>query len=220
MRRLKLIASLLAVSILAGCTYDESNPDLELYDYRARYPLGVETDVIAVSFLGGAGGTMTEQERTALGQIVHDYKTYGQVPLTVVMGGSGQTDQALAEDIRATAVADGLAKSEVIVGVDPALPPGAVQVSYVSHTAVLPECGYWYRESYAEYENANSINFGCASQHNLGLMLADPSDLIAPNEFDPRDGQRTAIVVDLYRAGEATGATHNELDSSIVDVGE
>ncbi|MDG2482559.1 MAG: CpaD family pilus assembly lipoprotein [Alphaproteobacteria bacterium] len=207
-------------AMVAGCSYPESAPEMDDYDYRARYPLSVESEVIAVTFRGGAGGLMTEQERYALNLIVADYKDRGQAPLTVVLGGSGLNNETLAEDIRSTAVDNGLAKSEVRVGVDPTLAADNVMISFVSHTAVVPECGYWYRESYTEWENANSVNFGCSSQHNLGLMLADPSDLTQPSELDPRDGQRTAVVIDLYRAGEITGAEWNESDTTISGVGE
>lgn len=215
-----LILSLAAALLLAACAYPESDIEFEDYDYRARYPIGVETDVIVVAFGGGGSGAMTDEERHALNLMVADYKDRGQAPLTVILGGSGLNQDELAEDIRSSAVANGLAKSEVLVGVDPSLRPEEVQVSFVSYTAVLPECGYWHEESYVNFENANTDNFGCASQHNLGLMLADPSDLVDPSPFDPRDGVRTATVVDLYRAGEITGADYEESSASIVDVGE
>ncbi len=215
-----LILSMAAALLVAACAYPESDIEFEDYDYRARYPIGVETDVIVVAFGGAGSGAMTDEERHALNLMVADYKDRGQAPLTVILGGSGLNQDDLAEDIRASAVANGLAKSEVLVGVDPSLRPEEVQVSFVSYTAVLPECGYWHEESYVNFENANTDNFGCASQHNLGLMLADPSDLVDPSPFDPRDGVRTATVVDLYRAGEITGADYEDSSASIVDVGE
>jgi len=220
MRYHLLITSLLCATAVAGCAYPESESALDDFDYRARYPLGVESEVVAVAFEGGAGGLMTEQEQYALSLIVADYKERGQAPLTVILGGSGLNNETLAEEIRSTAVGNGLAKSEVRVGVDPTLAADDVLISFVSHTAVVPECGYWYRESYTEWENANSVNFGCSSQHNLGLMLADPSDLTQPSTLDPRDGQRTAVVIDLYRTGVITGAEWNESNTSISQVGE
>ena len=214
------ILSMAAALLVAACAYPESEIEIEEYDYRARYPIGVESDVIVMAFGGTGSSAMTDAERRELSLMVADYKDRGQAPLTVIVGGSGLNSDDLAEDIRSSAVANGLAKSEVLVGVDPTLRPEEVQVSFVSYSAVLPECGYWHEESYVNFENANSVNFGCATQHNLGLMLADPSDLIEPKPFEPRDGVRTAIVVDLYRAGEVTGAEHNESGASIVDIGE
>ena len=116
MRCRLLISSLMFAAMVAGCSYPESAPEMDDYDYRARYPLSVESEVIAVTFRGGAGGLMTEQERYALNLIVADYKDRGQAPLTVVLGGSGLNNETLAEDIRSTAVDNGLAKSEVRVG--------------------------------------------------------------------------------------------------------
>jgi pilus assembly protein CpaD len=215
----KLIISLAMALLVGACTYADSDIELDDYDYRARFPIGVESDVIVTAFGGSSSGAMTEKERQALSQVVADYKYRGQAPLIVFVGQSGLNQDNLAEDIRSSAVASGLAKSEVLVSIDPSLRPEEVQVSFMSYTAVLPECGYWQQESYMNLENSNSSNFGCATQHNLGLMLADPSDLIDPTPFDLRDGVRTATVVDLYRAGEVTGAEHNESTSSIVDIG-
>ncbi len=212
--------ALFLAALLSACAYTESDLEIEDYDYRARYPLGVETTVVAAAFQGAAGGQLSTAERDALSRMVADYVNRGQAPLTVLVGGSGLTQETLAEEIRSSAVDHGLAKSEVIVGVDPTLAAGEVEVSFVSYTAIVPECGYWNEESYASYNNANSFNFGCASQHNLGIMVADPSDLIEPGEFASRDGQRSVDVIDLYRAGEVTGAEYNDSGLAISDVGE
>jgi hypothetical protein len=122
------------------------------------------------------------------------------------MGGSGAGKEDFAALVQKAAIDRGLARSEVLVGIDPALPADGLTLSFISYTAVVPECGYWHEESAHNFLNANSVNFGCATQHNLGLMLADPSDLYGNTQMDPRDGQRTAIVIDLYRRGEITGA--------------
>jgi pilus assembly protein CpaD len=213
------LAAALALLALAACAYPESTTTLEETDYRARYPIGVESEIVETVFVG-QGDQLTPAERDMLVLFVAAYMDRGQKPLTILLGGTGEGRRAFATTIQETAIAQGLARSEVLVGVDPSLPADVVTTSFISYTAVVPECGYWYEESYSNSDNTNSVNFGCATQRNLGLMLADPSDLVEPSPFDPRDGPRTAIVIDLYRRGEITGAEYNESGASIVDVGE
>jgi len=213
------LAAALALVALAACAYPESQKTVEETDYRARFPIGVESEIVETVFVG-QGDQLTPAERDMLSQFVATYIDRGQKPLTILLGGTGEARRAFAANIQATAVDQGLARSEVLVGVDPSLPADVVTASFISYTAVVPECGYWYEESYTNSDNSNSANFGCATQRNLGLMVADPSDLVEPSPFDPRDGPRTAIVIDLYRRGEITGAEYNESGTSIVDVGQ
>ncbi len=218
---LRLTAALLLAGVLAACQYPDSTTTQEQTDYRARYPIGVESEVVQTVIHGTGSGTMTSAENALLNDFVDAYIKRGQAPLLVTMGGGGGAgSEDFAAMVQKAAIDRGLARSEVLVGLDPTLPDDGVILSFVSYTAVVPECGYWYEESAHNFANANSVNFGCATQHNLGLMLADPSDLYGKTQMDPRDGQRTAIIIDLYRRGEITGAEYNESDTSIVDVGQ
>jgi len=212
------IAALLALVALAGCVSDDER-QLADVDYRARYPIGVTSEVVEVVFPGGSP-SLQAADAALLDQFVATYLDRGQKPIVILLGGSGAAKREFAVALQEAAIDHGLARSEVIVGVDPVQPEEIVTASFVSYTAVVPECGYWLEDSAQNFENANSLNFGCATQHNLGMMLADPSDLVAPSPFDPRDGPRTAMVIDLYRRGLATGAEYNEFDVYISDVGE
>lgn len=215
----RLIAVLALAGAVTACTYPESTTTQQETDYRARYPIGVESAVVRTMVHGTSEGTLTPGENALLNDFVAAYVARGQAPLIVTMGGSGAGKEAFAALVQKAAIDRGLARSEVLVGIDPTLPADGLTLSFVSHTAVVPECGYWHEESAHNFQNANSLNFGCATQHNLGLMLADPSDLYGNTQMDPRDGQRTAIVIELYRRGEITGAEHNASQTSIVDVG-
>lgn len=219
LRTLRLVGPLALAAVAAACTYPDSTTTQQETDYRARYPIGVESEVVQTMVHGTAEGTLTTGETALLDDFVAAYIARGQAPLVVTMGGSGAGSADFAALVQKAAIDRGLARSEVLVGVDPTLPEEGLTLSFVSYTAVVPECGYWYEETAHNFANANSVNFGCATQHNLGLMLADPSDLYGKTQMDPRDGQRTAIVIDLFRRGAITGADYNDSDTSIVDVG-
>ena len=48
-------------------------------------------------------------------------------------------------------------------------------------------------------------NFGCAYYRNIGLMLSDPGDLVAPRGLVEIDAQRMDQVIRIYREGSAAG---------------
>lgn len=217
---LRLIAALVLAGAATACSYPDSTTTLQESDYRARYPIGVESAVVQAVVHGTSDGTLTAGENALLNDFVAAYVESGQAPLIVTMGGSGAGKENFAALVQNAAIDRGLARSEVLVGIDPAMPADGLTLSFISYTAVVPECGYWYEESAHNFQNANSVNFGCATQHNLGLMLADPSDLYGKTQMAPRDSERTATVINLYQRGEVTGAEYNESDSSIADVGD
>jgi len=196
--RLLLLA--LIAAQLAACGKSREDIDLADYDFRARYPIGVQTEIVAATFRG-AGGELTTDERGMLHRFVAAYVERGQEPITILAGGSG-AQRELAETIRAAALDQGLAGGEILVGVDPSLPADEVALSFVSHTAVVPECGYWWKDNTFDYNNTNSANFGCANQHNLALMLDNPYDLVEPRAMTPRDGLRTIVILNAFQAGE------------------
>ena len=93
----------------------------------------------------------------------------------------------------------------------PAVPgdtPGAwqqnrrVEVVVDRYLVVLPPCPDWSRRSGTDFANLPHSNFGCATQTNLGLMVAEPRDLVRGRALAPADGVREAEAISRYRAGE------------------
>ncbi len=94
----------------------------------------------------------------------------------------------------------GLYMSEAITpyGMEPTAGTGRLLISkYVVST---PDCGDWSQKSYPNYENAPLNNLGCANQANLGLMVANPRDLIIGAEGAPASAERSAGAVERYRS--------------------
>jgi pilus assembly protein CpaD len=52
---------------------------------------------------------------------------------------------------------------------------------------------------------------GCSNEINLGLMVADPNDLVRGRPLAPADAERSALAVQKYRTGsegeDAGGST-------------
>jgi pilus biogenesis lipoprotein CpaD len=66
----------------------------------------------------------------------------------------------------------------------------------------LPGCPDWSRKSGTDFANLPHSNFGCATQANLGLMVADPRDLVSGRTLGPADGVQQAEGIVRYRTGK------------------
>ncbi|WP_448206883.1 CpaD family pilus assembly lipoprotein [Azospirillum sp. sgz302134] len=79
---------------------------------------------------------------------------------------------------------DGNAQRLAVVPPDCAaasLPPGS------------PLVGAWHN---------SDLNIGCSTAHNLGVMVAEPRDLVVGRDAGPSDGQRGAAATRRYRLGQ------------------
>jgi pilus assembly protein CpaD len=77
-----------------------------------------------------------------------------------------------------------------------------VEVVIERYLVVLPPCPDWSRRSGTDFANLPHSNFGCAMRTNLGLMVAEPRDLVRGRALAPADGVREAEAITRYRAGE------------------
>jgi pilus assembly protein CpaD len=72
------------------------------------------------------------------------------------------------------------------------------------YTVTLPPCPNWSSPPQAEYTNAYRSNWGCADAVNLGLMVAQPSDLVSGRTLAPADGMPAAAAVNRYLNNRVT----------------
>ncbi|HWB47725.1 MAG TPA: CpaD family pilus assembly lipoprotein [Stellaceae bacterium] len=77
-------------------------------------------------------------------------------------------------------------------------PPNAAVVAITRTLVTLPPCPNWSKPSYADFGNHPSSNFGCASETNLGLMIAHPTDLASGLPVGGSAGQPAASGVNRY----------------------
>lgn len=106
---------------------------------------------------------------------------------------------------RAAAVAERLRMQGLMVSFEGAAdnqPADVVRVSVQTYVVTLAGCPDWTHHPSISYDNEPTSNFGCASARNLGLMIADPADLIEGHAIGPADGSVQAAAVKRYRAGE------------------
>ena len=77
-----------------------------------------------------------------------------------------------------------------------------VQVVVRRYIVTLPGCPNWTKPPGHDYYNHVSSNFGCATATNLGLMVANPGDLITGQKLEPADPYYTTVLMKRFREGE------------------
>ncbi len=89
---------------------------------------------------------------------------------------------------------------------------GPVIVSYSRHFASTNECGNWPEDLARTGENTLPANFGCAGQHNLAALVANPRDLVTPRTTTASDAARRAQVLTDYRTPKSTATSTDGSD--------
>lgn len=142
-----------------------------------------------------------EQDNLAKFLNEQDVGMYDEISLAAGSGESAK-DKTLASR-RATAVSEYLRTQHLKSGVDTesGAPSDHVTITVGRYVVVPPNCPDWRKPSEDDPANSPSSNLGCATTTNLGMMVADPHDLISGKKLAPTDGEYGALGVQRYRAG-------------------
>ena len=89
-------------------------------------------------------------------------------------------------------------------------PTAPVVVSFARHFASSPECGDWSQPVNETGYNEAYPNFGCAQQHNIAALVADPRDINVPRTSTPPDAMRRSKVITDYRTPKDTATSGAE----------
>ena len=210
--------ALVALFWLSACGSHNLEP-------RNLHSLIVEPTVanLSVDFAGGVA-LIDPADGAALDAFAADYIQRGQGPLVIsaarAEGGIDSETMARVKLIEKRVLDGGLKANEVVLRFWPGTTAGntPVVLSFEHLHVMVPECENWDREASFSPSNTPHDNFGCASQRALGLMVANPTDLIAARGMTSRDAVRDSLVVQNYREGELTAATRPEIEAVISDV--
>ncbi len=186
-------AALAALALLA-CAAPVNGPE-DAITVQQRYPITVELERFARDYLDNGSGSLA-------------------------IAGS-RRNPAVPAAVADRLVTLGVPRDRIMIGnPDNADTGDDVRLSYIRYQAHAEACGDWSVNLGETSANKRSPNFGCATQHNLAAMVADPRDLVSPKPLDSNDVQRRLTVLDRYRKGETTIATKApEQSGSISQVG-
>jgi pilus assembly protein CpaD len=79
-----------------------------------------------------------------------------------------------------------------------AVPPNRAIVAIGRYAVILPSCPNWSQSLSSDFTNAFTSNYGCANATNLGLMVANPADLVSGRPLGAANGTTAAAAVQRY----------------------
>ena len=192
---------ILCIFALAGC---QSLADYrEFSDYRGgdlTRPQVKTVEVQLVHPVASAGnGSFDREARVQLDRFLAGARPGHYDRLDVRYPGSQQDLATRAEAVRAY-----LAFRRFEATVLPDANAKGVSVVLHRHQVTLPSCPDWTKPGGRSADNQPGSNWGCATAVNLGLMVANPSDLTRGRSAGPADADRAVLGIQRYRTGETT----------------
>lgn len=196
-----------SVLVAGSCSVANDGNTISL-DGARNHPILVEPSYrdLKVGYAGSTDG-LSPQDAAKFDAFVADYRVHGNGSLAISVP-SGAGSRAAITFFGERAAMSGISRDKILVttreagNADP-----RVDVSYIAYTARTAPCGDWSENESYTVENHTSANFGCAVQHNIAAMVADPRDLLGPGAMGPVDTNRRAAVMEHYGKGEVTAAT-------------
>lgn len=124
-------------------------------------------------------------------------------------------DNPRIETRQAAAVGDRLTREGIAFERSAIAAPDGVRVAVVRSVAIPPACPDWRKpDNDGDPSNTMMSNIGCANMRNLGLMIADPSELIAGRPSAAGSGEPLAAGVLRYRTGKVTPLLDSDTTST------
>ncbi len=210
------LAVVLAVGLAAsagGCRHlldDEVAADLN--DPVKRHPVAfaAEPEVLLVELAPGGNGLSANQEADVY-RFVRRYKAESTGTLSIdaprAAGAHLQASRS-ARQVEAIVRDAGIDPSAVSATRSGPAVRGApvLRLSYDKTVAVAPQCGDWATDLGENRERLNYNNFGCATQRNFALNVANARDIIVPREESQRSSEVRSASWSKYIGGADSGS--------------
>lgn len=192
----------------------------QLNDPDKRHPIAFtrRTEALYVE-VAQSGDGLSPNQQADVWRFLERYKSESAGPLRISAPGSVKGHMSVSRSVRHV--------EEMVAGAG--IPPSAVEerrhhgaselaqavkLTYERPVAMAPECGSWPEDLGENRERLPHENFGCASQRNLAMMVANARDLKVPQEETPRSGERRDVVWTKYVGADKSGAKSGGSSSS------
>lgn len=212
-RNVRLAASAaVAISLLAGlggCREErlDNLTAVTLSDPSKRHPIGYgkRTEALYVEVASDGLG-LSENQATDIHRFIDRYKSEANGRLSISAPSSVKGHFAVSRSVRdveqlveRSGIPDQAVERQRTR--DNRYGP-AVKLSYERSVAVPPHCGSWPEDmGRVDRERLPYENFGCASQRNLALTVANARDLRVPQEETPRSSEVRSASWSKYTGG-------------------
>lgn len=200
MARLALMVAPVLALALTACETPERS-----VDYRQNYPIKVASERVAITILvPDAGKAMEPMDETRFNRFLRDYvgRGRGRVEVSAPLG-EGEVAAMRVRKIQSFLNRQGLSGHQVLFNSSGVKESRRITLTFAANKVIVPTCRDWQKGPGFNLKNLPDHGFGCSYQRNLGLMVADPGDLVQARPMTGRD----------------MGADHGEVESIPVTVG-
>jgi len=211
---LRTLAILGAASALAACgTTGTDKTELALSPTQ-QFPLKATTAPTGIQLQPHAKG-LSAAQMDGLRGLVSDWRQAGDGMIVVEIPACACDDAAQAgydayDALQAMGVPE---RSIRLLGYE-TNPGGPIRVSYQRVRANIEKCNESWGDLTKTGSNRPYANFGCVTNSNIAAMIDNPADILRPRTSDPASSQRRDVVIERYRAGQAT-SSEKEADSDV-----
>ncbi len=145
---------------------------------------------------------LSDAQMQALAQLVDRWRSAGGSMITIRAPARGDAAMYRAVTGVQTALeAIGVPAEQIQLTSYDADPGAPIGVSFLGYQAQGPECGHNWNDFTQTGNNRVNKNFGCAVTANVGAMVANPGDLMAPRPMDSADAARRETTIGKYTQG-------------------
>jgi len=206
----KRLTCALAVAVTlaaAGCREHTRLDDVTagaLNDPDKRHPIAFtkRSEVLYVEVAKSGDGLSPNQEADVW-RFLERYKSENAGPLRISAPNSARGHMAAArsmKDINELVANAGIPKAAVDTHHTRGASEygSALKLAYDRPVALAPECGAWPEDLGHNRERVPYDDFGCATQHNLAMTVANARDLRIAQEETPRSSERRDVSWTKY----------------------
>lgn len=213
---LKIAGVAVVALALGACKHMEDNSRVagwSLVDASQRHPILVsqKPSTLSLDVARGSYGLSPSQRADILDFATRYRMSDAGNSRLVIAAPSGGANEVAAmhavHQIRTVLADQGFGDAAISIEPYPAEGAGGpVRVSYLRYVAEAPECGTWPTNLAHDPGNVNYANFGCATQRNFAMQIANPADLLGPRTMTDRPSERRDVVFGKYIKGDVTSA--------------
>jgi pilus assembly protein CpaD len=191
--------------------------DTPFADGAANHPITVAPSTRSIEIAATDEGVVPSDEAQFL-SFVSDYLSDGNGVISIAVPHEYYS-QSTADRLADRIVSMGVPRSHILIGSREGS-GRQIELSYLGYGAHTDACGDWSHDADKTIDNQPMPDFGCAVQHNIAAMVANPRDLVEPRVLGPIDASRRGTIIKQYETGQVTSAQKTEdQKGNVSDVG-
>jgi len=220
---MRTLAPAVALLALAACQHQMSGAVDDVYMpqmFYENHPIEVAKGTVKLQ-VPARSAKLTTREQNAVRQFAHQANETDASEIHVRRPAGAMVGNAVAAKVAELLEREGVSPHRIKHTSYKGNGGSPVLMSFTRKFAVTGECGDWNDNLSETYSNQNYKNFGCAGQHNLAAMVANPEDFETPRTSTSASASRRNVIFKKYIGGEdTTAAQATQAQAKSSDVGD